>query len=221
MFQKDYILRMIEQFVKVIAKVLFNKESKNYGTALEEIQENYLTVFGIDKELILASSAEDIISLLKLRGGAKPEVILMLAEFLKEEANLHKEVNQLQHEEIDKINCKALSLFYEVVLNDSKYQTKEHYEKIDSLIKAAERFCRQPDLMVKTILYFELKGEYDEAENILFELIGLSAAAAAKEGENFYDRLKSRSDEELAKGNFSRDEVEQGLSEFKARLNVN
>jgi len=86
MFQRDYILRMIEQFVKVLAKILFNKEAKNYSTALDEIQQSYHGIFGIDKELISISSAEEIVSLLKLQGKSEPKVFIMLAEFLKEEA---------------------------------------------------------------------------------------------------------------------------------------
>lgn len=218
MFQRDYILRMIEQFVKVLAKILFNKEAKNYSTALDEIRQSYHSVFGIDKELISISSAEEIVSLLKLQGKSEPKVFIMLAEFLKEEADLHKVLKDISPSEVDKIYCKALSLFYEAVLPNSDFQTTENFEKIDYLINAIESRSKQRGLVVKTFRYFELKGEYAKAENLLFELIDLSPTFAVSEGEKFYNRLKEETDEELLKGNFSREEIEQGLSEFKTRI---
>lgn len=219
MFQRDYILRMIEQFVKVLAKILFNKEAKNYSTALDEIRQSYHSVFGIDKELISISSAEEIVTLLKLQGRAEPKVFIMLAEFLKEEADLHKELKDISPGEVDKIYCKALSLFYEAVLPNSDFHTTENFEKIDYIINAFESHSNQPGLVINTFRYFELTGEFAKAENLLFDLINLSPEFAVYEGENFFDRLKDKSDDELRNGNFSREEIEQGLSEFRERIN--
>ena len=218
MFERDYILRMIEQFVKVIAKVLLNKETGNYDSALDEIRQGYTGIFGIDKELIAVSSAEEIITLLKLRGKDKPKVFLMLAEFLKEEAEIHKSTDDLSKDQIDSTYCKSLSLYLEAVQNNHEFQTEENYKKISELIKETEGIHRLPGLSIKLLHYFELQGEYGKAENILFELIESSPSQAPGEGEKFFSRLKLKSDEELLKGNFSREEIEQGLIEFNLRI---
>ena len=218
MFQRDFILRMIEQFVKVIAKVLLNKEAGNYDSALDEIQKSYSGIFGIDKELISVSSAEEIISLLKLRGKDKPKVFLMLAEFLKEEAEIHKSIGDVSKDKIDDTNCKSLSLYLEAVLNSDEVQSDENYEKINALLKETEGIRMMPGLSIKVLRYFELIGEYDKAENVLFELIESSPSQAALEGERLFRSLNSKSDEDLLKGNFSREEIEQGRTELDKRI---
>jgi len=120
--------------------------------------------------------------------------------------------------EVDKIYCKALSLFYEAVIPNSDFQTTENFVKINYLINAIESRSKQPGLVIKAFHYYVLKGEFAKAENLLFDLIDLSPTFAVFEGEKFYNRLKEETDEELLKGNFSRDEIEQGLYEFKTRI---
>ena len=209
---------MIEQFVKVIEKVLLNKETGNYDSALDEIKNGYLGIFGIDKELIAMSSAGEIIALLKLRGKDKPKVFLMLAEFLKEEAELQKLNGGLSLDKINDTKCKSLLLFLEAVINTTEFQNEQNYRSIDALLTETEKIDMSPERMIKTMHYFELKHEYAKAENILFDLIHLSPLTAATEGESFYNRLKLKSDEELMCGNFSRNEVQEGFSELRQRI---
>ena len=66
MIKQDYIMRLIEQLVKFLVKVLFNKKAGNYGEALQNIDKAFSGILGLDSKLIDISSAEDIISLLKL-----------------------------------------------------------------------------------------------------------------------------------------------------------
>ena len=214
MFQRDYILRMIEQFTKALAKILFNKSLNNYEAALEELHNNYKGVFGIDKELIAVSSAEEIVALLKLKNIADPKVDIMLAEYLSEEADIQ---NIVSNGTCDKssLDQKALELFFEAVLVHKEFQLPEYYSKINDLVEATKSFARQVELSKKIIRYFELTNDYSKAEDILFGLTVSFPAVAGAEGEAFYKRLECKTDEELLKGNFTRDEIHQGLAEFR------
>lgn len=59
-------------------------------------------------------------------------------------------------------------------------------------------------------------GEYNKAENILFEAIDKNNSQEIYQvAINFYNLLLEKSDEELEKGNFSREEVYQGLEDIK------
>lgn len=59
-------------------------------------------------------------------------------------------------------------------------------------------------------------GEYNKAENILFEAIRKNNTREIYQvAINFYSLLLEKSDEELVKGNFSREEVYQGLEDIK------
>lgn len=61
-------------------------------------------------------------------------------------------------------------------------------------------------------------GEYNKAENILFEELGKNHSQEIYQvAVNFYNLLLEKSDEELEKGNFSRKEVYQGLEDIKKK----
>ena len=60
-----------------------------------------------------------------------------------------------------------------------------------------------------------LKHQYNEAENILFEEIKKSKTEKNyKIAKDFYELLQNQSDNDLEKGNFSRNEIFQGLNDI-------
>ena len=62
-----------------------------------------------------------------------------------------------------------------------------------------------------------LKKEYNKAENILFEEIEKNKSDQMyKIALDFYETLLEKSNEELLAGNFSKDEIFQGLKDIEA-----
>ena len=63
--------------------------------------------------------------------------------------------------------------------------------------------------------------KYNEAENILFEFIEKNKNDLISETvEWFYKELSSKSDKDLLENNFSREEIELGLNDFKKITNL-
>ncbi len=67
-------------------------------------------------------------------------------------------------------------------------------------------------------LYFEMQKllkeeKINEAENELFDKISISHRGYLKIAIHFYQQINQLSDEALAKQNFSREEIEQGIKE--------
>jgi hypothetical protein len=59
-------------------------------------------------------------------------------------------------------------------------------------------------------------GEYNKAENMLFKTINKNSSQEIYQiAVNFYNLLLEKSDEELEKGNFTREEIYQGLQDIK------
>ncbi|WP_026884575.1 DUF6483 family protein [Clostridium akagii] len=72
------------------------------------------------------------------------------------------------------------------------------------------------DILPILLKRFVLQGKYNEAENILFEEIDKNPCNdLVNIGMNFYNGLLEKNDEELAKGNFSREEIYQGIEEIE------
>lgn len=68
-----------------------------------------------------------------------------------------------------------------------------------------------------------VEGNFSEAEDTLFEFAENIEEMTKEEilqiGQWFYDELDSLKDEALHQGNFSRDEIQQGLRDFIKKVN--
>nr|WP_261851535.1 DUF6483 family protein [Clostridium folliculivorans] len=69
-------------------------------------------------------------------------------------------------------------------------------------------------LLLKRMVY---EGEYNKAENLLFEELEKNKTKSIQDvGIKFYNMLLEKSDEDLIKNNFSREEVYQGLNDINS-----
>ena len=67
----------------------------------------------------------------------------------------------------------------------------------------------------KLFVYYEIRGDYAQAENMIFHLAEGGAADAPAMGAAFYERLQAQSDEELERGGLPREEMEEGFEAFE------
>ena len=95
MIQKDYILRIIEQMAKVLAKVLFNKEAGNHVEAIKEIENALKSDIGIDPILLDTLPIENIADFFGLsHDKASASIKCILAgQLLKEKADILSDKN--------------------------------------------------------------------------------------------------------------------------------
>jgi hypothetical protein len=207
---------MIEQIVRVLAKILFNVEMGNYRGAFDEIDSAFKGLTGLDYNFLNSLSDKDIIALLKISEdneitGAK---CFMIGKLLKEAAGL-----KAMEENNYRINSeyqKALSLYLEGILSNrnSIRLFEDYFKDIDIIIEKIKNDEISPDIRFKLFKFYELTGKFDKAEEELFSLEKLNYSEIQKEGINFYKKLEMMSDDELKKGNFSREEAKQGLNEL-------
>ena len=57
----DYIMRLIEQFSLVLARILFKKNTQKYIEALSEIETAYQHLLGLDARQVHSLSFEELI----------------------------------------------------------------------------------------------------------------------------------------------------------------
>ena len=161
MIKQDYIMRLIEQFIKALAKILLNKKADNYRDALQNIDKAYSGILGLDSKLIDISSAEDIISLLKLPGDSTALSIkyIVAAKLIKEKAEINSLLNS------DSLNLKfeyqkSLSLFLEGYLSnkDEDFKLEDYYKDVEEL---ADKLTYRLSLDVKSKLlkFYKMKED--------------------------------------------------------------
>jgi hypothetical protein len=220
MIRQDYIMRMIEQLVKVLAKILFNKESRNYNTAVNEIDAAFKSITGLDYNMINDLSASDIISVLKMSkdDAAVSIKCIVIAKLLKEKTDIAK-LNSDENSRLIYNYQKAINLSLEGILNNKNVEIdlSNYYADVKDIAKIIEDEMLQ-NSRYGLFKFYELIGEYDKAENELFRLKNLNYPKIEEEGIIFFRNLEKLSEIDLIKGNLSKEEVARGLADFTKRL---
>ena len=115
------------------------------------------------------------------------------------------------------ININIEELINELAKNTGKslLQKEEDNNEIINLDEAdSSDYIR---ILLKSLV---LKHEYNKAENILFEEIKKNKSEKIyKIALDFYDLLMDQSDDKLKNGNFSREEIFQGLKDVNLIFN--
>jgi tetratricopeptide (TPR) repeat protein len=218
MFQRDYIMRMIEQLGIALARILKLKEAGKFDEAEIEISKTGKMFFGIDMNFIHNFSEEGIIELLKQSDSLDASKCIVLAELLKEEGEIYeiqKGLDKSYHSYL-----KSLRLYLEGLTLNAQYRTNEYSSKIAFLKNKLSTYELPVPIQYKLLQYFEMIGNYAQAENILFQLIDVGEEDILDKGVAFYSRLLAKTDDELNQGNLPREEVEEGLSTLKKILPV-
>ena len=218
MIRQDYIMRMIDQLIKVLAKVLFNKEEGNYEAALGDIETACKALSGVDYQLVNSLTADDIISLMKRTNeGAKISVkSISIAKLLKAKADI-LEASGKENETSQNDYHKSLVLFLEGILNNQEpeFDVTKYYDDVNEILNKIPAVEISADIRFNLFKLYRASGRYDKAEDELFRLKDLHFENIEAEGIEFYNSLGKLDDLELAKGNLSREEITQGLSELK------
>jgi len=209
-------MRMIEQLVRVLAKILFNVETGDYRTAFKEIDSALTGITGLDYNFLSALSDKDIISLIKISEDNEMTGVkcFVVGKLLKERAGA-KEIENKNNSEVNNEYKKALSLYLEGLLSNknSIELFADYFTDIEKIVEKIEDDEISPGIRFKLFKFYALACKFDKAENELFNLKKLNYIDIENEGINFYKRLEILSDEDLKKGNFSKEEVKKGLND--------
>lgn len=161
MIRQDYIMRLIEQFVKALAKILFNKKAGNYGDTIQNIDKAFNGIIGLDSKLIDISSAENIISLLKLPGDntALNVKYIIAAKLIKEKADI-KSLDNSENFNSQFEYQKSLSLFLEGYLSkkDEDFKLEDYYKDVEELAEKLKDSLSLDD-KTKLLQFYKMIGD--------------------------------------------------------------
>jgi len=212
MINKDYILRLIEQFAKVLAKILKLIMNQQHPEALKTIDQTFQHLFGFNSKFINSISDDDLIEMMKSGEALDADKCIMIALLLKAEGDVYDAQSNLD-ESYDRY-LRSLLLLLEAFSADSDANLSTHYSEIGTIINKLQDEELPDEIKSKLLRYYEKVGQYSKAEDLLFELIETNSfdQDILEEGIHFYERLIVKSDSELIAGNLPRDEVHEGLS---------
>lgn len=201
-------LRLVREAVN---KAAYDKDK---NIALKVIDREMRSLVGLDLMTIDTLSFDNIIDLINREREYNADRYLALGEILRLRGNLEDSVNNRITYYI-----KAVRAYFFVYRDDDALMDK-CVEGLDNVVKYISEYELSLSENIILLKGYEMLGEYDKAEDILFYMLKESNKdkKIIKEGEGFYNRLKDKEDILLENGNLPREEVEDGLEQIEAML---
>lgn len=215
MFEKDYIMRMIQPVAKMVARVLFRIKSGRIEEASLDLQTAAERFLGFKLDMILRLSNPELIELLNVNGKLDVEKAYIAGQLLFCEANIRDKDNGSGGREI---HLRSLDLLLQGFTQMDEAFKTEAVSTIDQILSRLGNQDLPMDIYRLLILYHEYTGEYSKAEDCLFALVENGFEEALQIGESFYSRLLKRTDQELERGNLPLSEVNEGLQDLKVKV---
>jgi hypothetical protein len=219
MIRRDYILRMIEEFIRALARIRGLTRSKQFGAAADLLDQEFKRLVGDGADAVSRLSETELLArLMEGEPQAVRDKCLILTRLLREAGELHS----AQHRVPESHACflKALNLLLDVLLRHEAFEVPEFVPKVEELTLLLTDAALPRATQAALMQLYESIGEFAKAEDKLFSLIESEPGerALTEWGAAFYERLLRHSDAALQFGNLPRPEVEAGLAELRARV---
>lgn len=221
MIRRDYILRMIEEFFRLLARIDRLKQNRQWGEAESTVRAEIERLVGTGGAALVTLSDTEIFSRL-LEGGelhSAREKAFMLARLLLENAETAEAGDPPNLTLARQLRLKALHLLLHTALRDDIPEWPEYVPTIDRVLQLLADSALPLHTCALLMQHFEHSGQFGKAEDTLYRMLEIAPEEPALRqlGISFYHRLLARSDAALAGGDLPRAEVEAGLKELHAR----
>ncbi len=213
MIERDYFMRMISILTQMIARILFLKNKMEFPKALQDIKTTSKTLLGVDGDLMRQLSPAQIMQLFGSDLTVAVPKSYVAAILFKEEAEVRALMGE--EEEPARLYLRSLTLLLDVYEWAKEPIEPDHPKVIQDILDKLRDFVLPMDLLEKLFRYREQIGQYDKAEDLLYDILDMKPEFKT-EGMRFYERLLEKKDEELAQGGLPREEVVEGLNQLKA-----
>jgi tetratricopeptide (TPR) repeat protein len=214
MFQRDYLMRMIEQFSVGIARIVFQIENRQFEQARQTMEQAFRSLVGLNANSIHTFSVKDLIAFMAPGGVPDLGKGIVLSDLLKEEGTLYFAQNE--PEQAHRSYVKAMDLLLELWLIDDRNMKEIYISRIKQLITKLDTGDKSYAVNNKLMAYYELSGRYAKAEDTLYRLREYRPGdeELLEKGMQLYARLLQMNHEDLIAGNLPIAEVQAGLEQW-------
>jgi hypothetical protein len=219
MLRRDYILRMIEEFLQVLSRLKALKQGLLWRQAAGTINETLMQLVGTPAiELARLSETELLARIIR---GESPLAVrqktLMIATLLKEAGDVA--AAQGQSDDSRACHLRGLHLLLDALAQGDPSECPEFVPKVEVFRFALADRLLPLHTQALLMRHYERTGEFAKAEDALFNMLEVEPndATILEFGISFYERLKNQSDANLCAGNLPRNELEASLAELRAR----
>jgi hypothetical protein len=218
MIRRDYILRMIEEFFRVLIRVRGFKKSGRWDEAVQAVDLEFKRLVEGGAEALMRLTVTELFAQL-IQGDRTASVrdrAFMLVTLLSEAAEIAATRGNL--EQSREYYLKALHVVLETLAQSQTGEVPDFVPKVEMLVQALQPIELPASTQAMLMQHYERIGEFAKAEDALFALLEAESDRdrVVELGIAFYQRLMMQSDDALAAGNLPRREVEEGLAELQS-----
>ncbi len=219
MIRRDYILRMLEEFFEVLARIRALQKGQKWNEAWVAAETEFRHLVGLGaKDIARLSETELLARLIKGEPTqAVREKTLLLATLLKEAGD----IAAAEGRSADSLSAhlKGLHLLLGVLARDEPFECPAFVPRVEGFLAALGDFVLPLSTQAMLMQHYERLGEFAKAEDALFAMLELEPnnPGLLSFGISFYRRLQGQSDDALTQGNLPRAELEAGLAQLLAR----
>jgi hypothetical protein len=220
--REDYLIGWIKRYIRWLAEITGFIKTEDYEAAARRADLALRELLNLGADSVLSLTDGEILA--RLTMDAPPPVVrdkvLLVAALLYHlgETAAGKGNRDLARD------CwlKSLQVLLGIQLQGGRGEWPEHVPKLAELLERLRDRALPARTEAALIIYYEHRGEFDQAETALFRLLEAvepeGVSGVVELGRGLYQRLGVLSDEALRAGNLSRAEVQSGLRELEARL---
>lgn len=204
-------MRMINQMTEALGQVMGLRKQMKQEEALLVLEELLDKHFHLSSKLIRSLSDEDLMKMMTTNGLVDTDQLQAIAILMKQEALLHGELGR--ETEFFSSSVRSLRLFIRLSLMKAEPTIVKPDEQIEELLELIRAYELPVPAKRLLMAWHEAEGRFDQVENVMFELLEANALSTA-DAAGIYERILSRSDEELDAGGLPRAEIREGLEEL-------
>ncbi|SDE08850.1 hypothetical protein SAMN02799630_04597 [Paenibacillus sp. UNCCL117] len=220
MYQRDYIMRLIEQTAQVIGQMM-HKGGQAMQERMQILNQAMKRLVGLDSKLVQALAVRDLLELISQGGRPDTGKALAMGDMMLARGVILMEEGQQEQASREGARWAELLLLVRESEEDEELR-KEIEQRIEQALEAAGRYPQGQDLLELLMPYYEETGRLAKAEDALFHLLGLAEAAASpvmkrdivERGLKMMDRWTQLDEAELIRGGLSAAEIGQTRQEL-------
>jgi hypothetical protein len=216
--RNDYILRLIENISRLVAKLAGLKKEGLHTEALAEIDEAYRRAVGLSSRLIGAVSEEQLSTMVASTHVTNIDQFMLLAILQNEEGDVYEAMGQ--PDAAYSRYRRALTFLLLVHSSGKPTNFEEYFSLVPDLLGKLEGATLEPHVQLMLANYLISSGQYARGEDLIFGIFDNHTfdRNTVEWAISIYHGLRDKSDEELGAGGLPREEVEESLQELEQLL---
>jgi len=215
MFTEDYVLRMINQAVAALVKIIGLKKAGDFQEAQQAIDQALEQLLGLRADIIKRLDDESLLKALTQQGRLDIERLELIADLFKEEGDILAAQNLIS--ESRESYLRSLIYHLETGIGETTQHPIELTGEIERLVQNLGAQDLPDDTLWTLFCYYEQTGAYNKAEDAILKMTVRPDLYADIHPElvAFYERLLERPTGELAEGGIDLVQVEDKLDKAK------